>query len=153
MAWTNNVPVCTCPRMYWSRIEQGSFVRAFLATHNGKIHWKHGWPLSPAGGGSGGGKGTRKQCKELKLVIEVDRITHLDDETGEKDKQKSCALKSAGFTINQVYWRRCIEEYERCYTEDWKGGRRDRAVQSTPCTPASGGHDWFNTNKGLIVIP
>ena len=38
-------------------------------------------------------------CKELKLVIEVDGITHLDDETGEKDKQKSCALESAGFTI------------------------------------------------------
>ena len=37
-------------------------------------------------------------CKELKLVIEVDGITHLDDETGEKDKQKA-ALESAGFTI------------------------------------------------------
>ena len=38
-------------------------------------------------------------CKELKLVIEVDGITHLDDETGEKDKQKSRALESTGFTI------------------------------------------------------
>ena len=38
-------------------------------------------------------------CKELKLVIEVDGITHLDDETGEKDKRKARALESAGFTI------------------------------------------------------
>jgi len=38
-------------------------------------------------------------CKELKLVIEVDGITHLDDDTGEKDKQKARALESAGFTI------------------------------------------------------
>ena len=53
----------------------------------------------PLAGVQGGGKGPRKQCKELTLVIEVDGITHLDDETGEKDKQKSRALESAGFTI------------------------------------------------------
>ena len=38
-------------------------------------------------------------CKELKLVIEVDGITHFDDETGKKDMRKAAALKSAGFTI------------------------------------------------------
>lgn len=37
-------------------------------------------------------------CKELKLVIEVDGVTHLGDETEEKDRQKSRALESAGFT-------------------------------------------------------
>jgi len=38
----------------------------------------------------------------------------------------------------------CIEEYERCYRENRKGGGRNGDVQSlhfsTPCTPASGGH-------------
>ena len=38
-------------------------------------------------------------CKELKLVIEVDGITHQDDETGEKDKQKTSDLESAGFKV------------------------------------------------------
>ncbi|MFO0795194.1 MAG: endonuclease domain-containing protein, partial [Candidatus Brocadiaceae bacterium] len=38
-------------------------------------------------------------CKELKLIIEVDGITHLDDETSEKDKRNARALESAGFTI------------------------------------------------------
>ncbi|MDG5995362.1 MAG: hypothetical protein DCC43_15190 [Candidatus Brocadia sp.] len=38
-------------------------------------------------------------CKELKLVIEIDEITHLDGETGEKDKQKTRTLESAGFII------------------------------------------------------
>ncbi|MCF6153896.1 MAG: DUF559 domain-containing protein [Candidatus Brocadia sp.] len=38
-------------------------------------------------------------CKELKLIIEVDGITHLDVETSEKDKRKTRALESAGFTI------------------------------------------------------
>ena len=38
-------------------------------------------------------------CKELKLVIEVDGITHLDDETGVKDKLKTRDLEDAGFTV------------------------------------------------------
>lgn len=38
-------------------------------------------------------------CKELKLIIEVDGITHLDDETSEKDRRKTRALEGAGFTI------------------------------------------------------
>jgi len=38
-------------------------------------------------------------CKELKLVIEVDGITHMDDETDEKDKRKTRDLESAGFKV------------------------------------------------------
>ncbi|MDE2232480.1 MAG: DUF559 domain-containing protein [Candidatus Omnitrophica bacterium] len=38
-------------------------------------------------------------CKELKLVIEVDGITHQEDETGEKDKQKTHELERAGFKV------------------------------------------------------
>ncbi len=32
-------------------------------------------------------------------MIEVDGITHQDDETGEKDKQKTSDLESAGFKV------------------------------------------------------
>ena len=38
-------------------------------------------------------------CKELKLVIEVDGITHQDGETEEKDKRKTGDLESAGFKV------------------------------------------------------
>ncbi len=38
-------------------------------------------------------------CFELKLVIEVDGITHLWDETTEKDRRKDEALEAAGFTV------------------------------------------------------
>ena len=38
-------------------------------------------------------------CKELKLVIEVDGITHQDDEIGVKDKRKTHDLEKAGFKV------------------------------------------------------
>ena len=38
-------------------------------------------------------------CKELKLVIEVDGITHQGDETGVKDKRKTSDLEGAGFKV------------------------------------------------------
>lgn len=38
-------------------------------------------------------------CKELKLVIEVDGLTHQWEEISEKDKQKTNALEQAGFKL------------------------------------------------------
>ena len=38
-------------------------------------------------------------CKELKLIIEVDGITHFWEETVIKDKQKESDLNNAGYTI------------------------------------------------------
>ena len=38
-------------------------------------------------------------CKELKLVIEVDGITHHFEETAIKDKNKTRALEQAGFEV------------------------------------------------------
>ena len=38
-------------------------------------------------------------CKELKLVIEVDGITHQGEETGVKDKRKTSDLEGAGFKV------------------------------------------------------
>ena len=65
--------------------------------------------LSPVGGGKGVAQFRRQRpvlryiadflCKELKLVIEVDGITHQDDETDEKDKRKTRYLESAGFKV------------------------------------------------------
>ena len=38
-------------------------------------------------------------CKELNLIIEVDGITHIWEETVEKDKIKTRTLEEAGFTL------------------------------------------------------
>ena len=38
-------------------------------------------------------------CKELCLVIEVDGVTHLDDEVVEKDKIKQKDLEKVGFQV------------------------------------------------------
>lgn len=38
-------------------------------------------------------------CKELKLVIETDGITHLSEETIQKDKEKEQKLKELGITV------------------------------------------------------
>jgi very-short-patch-repair endonuclease len=68
-------------------------------------------------------------CKELKLVIEVDGITHYDDETRIKDELRQKDLETVGFVVlrfndNEVLnnidsvfqtidvW---IEEYEKAH--------------------------------------
>jgi len=38
-------------------------------------------------------------CEELKLVIEVDGITHYNEEGAMRDKQKDEALKQAGYSV------------------------------------------------------
>jgi len=73
-------------------------------------------------------------CKELKLVIEVDGLTHQWEETFAKDEQKDTDLKNAGFTVlrfsdNEVLQNLpnvvrnievAIEEIERKQIEDLK---------------------------------
>jgi very-short-patch-repair endonuclease len=41
-------------------------------------------------------------CKELDLIIEVDGITHLWEETVEKDTKKQHDLESAGYTVMRL---------------------------------------------------
>ena len=60
-------------------------------------------------------------CKELCLVIEVDGVTHLDEEVSEKDKIKQRNLEEAGFHVlrfrdEEVLNRidQVILEIERC---------------------------------------
>ena len=95
-------------------------------------------------------------CKELKLVIEVDGITHQYDETGEKDKQKTREPECAGFKVirftdeevlknmNGVMERieRVVEEMEMSSPPPLPPPAGD----SYPCTPDS-------EDKGGCEIP
>ena len=38
-------------------------------------------------------------CKELKLIVEVDGITHQDEEQIARDRQKDLDLNDAGFSV------------------------------------------------------
>ena len=91
-------------------------------------------------------------CKELKLVIEVDGITHQGDETGMKDKRKTCDLEGAGFKVirftdeevlknmNGVIERikRVVEEMEMSSPCTFPPPEPPPAGDSYPCTSASG---------------
>jgi very-short-patch-repair endonuclease len=66
-------------------------------------------------------------CKDLSLIVEVDGITHADDETYENDRRRQHELESSGFKVirfsdaevlNRISEVRmklehCIEERER----------------------------------------
>lgn len=90
-------------------------------------------------------------CLELKLVIEVDGITHTWGETVEKDMRKEDRLKEAGFLIlrfddDEILKNISrvveaidlkIEEIERNAPSPPK--KRRQRVKTTPLTPAGGG--------------
>jgi very-short-patch-repair endonuclease len=60
-------------------------------------------------------------CKELKLVIEVDGYTHLDEKVQQKDKRKDQALQEAGFTVLRFTDDQVLQQIESvCSTiEAW----------------------------------
>ncbi len=67
-------------------------------------------------------------CMDLKLIIEVDGLTHEWEETIEKDKKKDADLKEAGFTVlrfadNEVLsqMNSVIEQIEDAIAEIEKG--------------------------------
>ncbi len=70
-------------------------------------------------------------CPELKLIIEVDGLTHTWEETVIKDEQREAALKNAGFTVlrftdNEVLNNisnvtMAIEHWIEMHTGDSKG--------------------------------
>ena len=76
-------------------------------------------------------------CKELKLVIEVDGLTHQCEETAVKDKQKTNALERAGFKVVRftdeavLTNMNAVIESIKCVIEERE--------KTTPSTPASGG--------------
>ena len=80
-------------------------------------------------------------CMDLKLVIEVDGITHDWEETVIKDNKKDADLKAAGFTVlrftdNEVLTQmnRVIEKIEDAITEIER-------QNAPPPAPASGGEE------------
>ena len=60
-------------------------------------------------------------CMELKLIIEVDGITHQWKETIEKDKIRQKALESVGFTLLRFNDEEVLNNIQAVfnYLEDW----------------------------------
>ena len=73
-------------------------------------------------------------CKELRLIIEVDGITH--DTRLEKDKQRSNELRQAGFSVFRFTDEEVLTNIKGVATEIEK---IIEAITS-PCTPSRGGH-------------
>jgi len=73
-------------------------------------------------------------CLELKLIIEVDGITHHWEETMHKDKKKQTDLESAGFTVLRFTDDEVLNDIKavHAYLEDWIGKRVGGDSRSTP---------------------
>ena len=73
-------------------------------------------------------------CLELKLIIEVDGITHLWEETIIKDKKKQADLEAAGFTVLRFTDDEVLNDIKavHAYLEDWIGKRVVGDSRSTP---------------------
>ena len=80
-------------------------------------------------------------CKELKLIIEVDGSTHQWEETAAKDLKKAKDLIEAGFKVLRFTDEEVLRHIES--VGESIALSVQKIEQSTPCTPASGGH----TNK------
>ena len=91
----------------------------------------------------GEGKGGGELLQELKLVIEVNGITHQGDETGVKDKRKTSDLEGAGFKVIRFTDEEVLKNMngviKRIERVGGRDGDGDGDVQSTPCIPTSMG--------------
>ncbi|QSE99153.1 endonuclease domain-containing protein [Fulvivirga lutea] len=88
-------------------------------------------------------------CKELKLIIEVDGITHTFEEVAKRDEIRQANLEKAGFTvirfadeevlkhINSVQWT--IEQQVVRLMNEHDVIPKTRKRNLPPPTPASGG--------------
>ncbi len=54
-------------------------------------------------------------CKELKLVIEVDGITHSYAKVAARDEKRDAALKTAGFTVLRFTDEEVLNSIEQVY--------------------------------------
>lgn len=85
--------------------------------------------------------------KDLKLIIEVDGLTHDWENQFEKDKKRELALNKMGFRVlrfNDVEVMDDIENVERtiqAYIEWWE--------EKHPPTPFKGGRDLLEANRDL----
>ena len=75
-------------------------------------------------------------CFELKLVIEVDGITHLWEETTVKDRRKDEALAEAGFTVMRFADEEILRDIKGVSQRiEWRIERREQEVAGA--APAS----------------
>ena len=73
-------------------------------------------------------------CKELMLVIEVDGITHLWEETIIKDKKKTADLAAAGFVVLRFTDEDVLNNIHTVCTflEEWIEKKVSGSSKSTP---------------------
>jgi very-short-patch-repair endonuclease len=73
-------------------------------------------------------------CLELKLIIEVDGITHHWDETITKDKKKQNDLEAAGFTVIRFTDDEVLNDINAVHglLQDWIEAKINGASKSTP---------------------
>lgn len=69
-------------------------------------------------------------CKELKLIIEVDGITHQWEDAIKKDEIRQKALESAGFTVLRFSDEEVLNNIQAVfnYLEDWIEKKINRQV-------------------------
>ncbi|HEX3167574.1 MAG TPA: DUF559 domain-containing protein [Chitinophagaceae bacterium] len=74
------------------------------------------------------------RCIELKLIIEVDGITHHWKETMLKDKKKQNDLESAGFTVLRFIDDEVLNNINAVHSflEDWTSKKVGGNAKSTP---------------------
>ena len=73
-------------------------------------------------------------CLELRLIIEVDGLTHHWEETILKDKKKQTNLEAAGFTILRFTDDEILNNIKivHDYLENWIESKLTKSVKSTP---------------------
>jgi very-short-patch-repair endonuclease len=73
-------------------------------------------------------------CKELQLVIEVDGITHFDEEGVLRDQHKDSVLKQNGFHVMRFTDNEVLQhiEHVRATIEDWIEERENKVPPSAP---------------------
>jgi very-short-patch-repair endonuclease len=74
-------------------------------------------------------------CKELKLVIEIDGITHHHEDTHKKDAQKEIALKELGYSVLRFSDEDVLDNINgvKIVIEEWI-----RENASSPLPPSKG---------------
>lgn len=70
-------------------------------------------------------------CKELRLVIELDGLTHDWEETVQKDEKKQAAIESIDFTVLRFTDEEVLNQINRVlakieeYIDEFEAGRKD----------------------------
>ncbi len=78
-------------------------------------------------------------CKDLMLIIEVDGITHHDEEVQVKDKRRQTDLENAGFTVLRFTDNQVLKNMAGVIAELEEWIEKQEAKQNHPPTPARGG--------------